>query len=105
MVGLPLAFVIGAGLVLGQQQQQQPLVAETFFNPDDAAVVAASDFSANPVWTVGEVQTIRWTTTHTDYTISLWQQSIGESGSALQGPTVFRMWPCRLYNSISGIHI
>ncbi|KAK7932536.1 hypothetical protein PG985_003248 [Apiospora marii] len=86
MIGLLLAFVIGAGLALGQQQ---PLVSETFFTPDDAAVTAP-DFSVNPVWTIGEVQTIRWTTTSTDYTISLWQQNIDGSGSASQGPTIFQ---------------
>ncbi|KAK8131632.1 hypothetical protein PG984_008070 [Apiospora sp. TS-2023a] len=86
MIGLLLAIVTVAGLV--RCQQQQPMSAEAFLNPDNA--VTASDFSANPVWTVGEVQTIRWTTTYTDYTISLWQQNIDESGSALQGPTIFQ---------------
>ncbi|KAK7992973.1 hypothetical protein PG988_001767 [Apiospora saccharicola] len=85
MIGLLPAIVTVAGFV---RCQQQPLSAETFLNPDNA--VTASDFSVNPVWMIGEVQTIRWTTTYTDYTISLWQQNIDESGSALQGPTIFQ---------------
>ncbi|KAK8045549.1 hypothetical protein PG993_005573 [Apiospora rasikravindrae] len=89
MIGLFFVVnVIGAGLVWCQQQQQ-PLVADIFFNPDSSVLPAASDFSANPVWTVGEVQKIRWATTYTDYTISLWQHNT-ESGSALQGPTIFQ---------------
>ncbi|KAK7942465.1 uncharacterized protein PG986_011578 [Apiospora aurea] len=88
MIGLfSIVIVIGAGLGWCQQQQQ-PLAAEASLNPENA--VAASDFSANPVWTVGEVQRIRWATTYNDYTISLWQQNIDESDSALQGPTIFQ---------------
>ncbi|KAK8097656.1 uncharacterized protein PG998_013142 [Apiospora kogelbergensis] len=80
MIGLLPAIVIGAGLVWCQQQQP-------FLQLEDVEETA-TDFSANPVWRIGEVQTIRWTTTSVGCTISLWQQNL-KSGSALEGPPIF----------------
>ncbi|KAK8121354.1 hypothetical protein PG999_005474 [Apiospora kogelbergensis] len=80
MIGLLPAIVIGAGLVWCQQQQP-------FLQLEDVEETA-TDFSANPVWRIGEAQTIRWTTTSVGCTISLWQQNL-KSGSALEGPPIF----------------
>ncbi|KAK8878782.1 hypothetical protein PGQ11_000076 [Apiospora arundinis] len=86
MIGfILLVTLIGVGLGWGQQHSLQ---IETFFNPDNVDKLA-SNFMANPVWRIGEVQTIRWTTTSSEYTISLWQQSI-KSGSASPGPPIFQ---------------
>jgi hypothetical protein len=43
-----------------------------FFNPSPAG--QNKDFSANQVWTIGEVETIQWTTTYDEYYITLFQQ-------------------------------
>ncbi|KAE8349226.1 hypothetical protein BDV28DRAFT_152082 [Aspergillus coremiiformis] len=44
----------------------------------------AANSAANPVWVLGEQQTISWATTLTAYNISMWQQSLSqESGSMM----------------------
>lgn len=42
-----------------------------------------------PRWNIGELQNIRYRTTLTEYTISLWQQL---DGAANLGPILFRMF-------------
>lgn len=59
----------------------------TFINPPQS-LHGEPSFDSNPVWTIGETQTVKWTTTYTNYTITLWQQS-GHS-DASEGPSIFR---------------
>jgi hypothetical protein len=59
----------------------------SFINPPQP-VLGQATYDTNPVWTLGETQTVQWTTTYTNYTITLWQQ-VGRS-SARKGPSVFR---------------
>jgi hypothetical protein len=69
---------------------QQSLQAGRFFNPPNSpADLADNAFSENPVWTIGEVQTIQFTTTYLNYTIALWQQDLRQ-GAATLGPIIFR---------------
>ncbi|KAL2147652.1 hypothetical protein VTI28DRAFT_8106 [Corynascus sepedonium] len=59
------------------------------------------------VWHVGERKTIRYSTTLTNYSIALWQQSIDEPETATLGPILVRVpdgpqteftWEVQLYN-------
>jgi hypothetical protein len=78
-------FVFLAKLVASDQPS---LAVGRFFNPPDAPESPAP-FSTNPVWTIGEVQTIKFTTVYPNYTIALWQQNLG-GGFANLGPILFR---------------
>lgn len=51
-----------------------------------------------PRWTVGDIQTIEYTTTETEYTIALWQQL---DGAGTLGPILFRMFSPSLSLSLS----
>ena len=57
-------------------------VAADFFNPPQATV-----------WTIGDTQTISYNHNFPNYTIALWQQTLG-GGSATIGPIVFREFFC-----------
>lgn len=46
-------------------------------------------YSTDEVWTIGETQTIKWTTTYSNYTIALWQQTVA-GGSATLGSVIYR---------------
>jgi hypothetical protein len=47
-------------------------------------------FSANPVWSVGSTQKIKWRTEYENFTINLWQQDLGFQGAGIgPGPTIF----------------
>ncbi|KAK1772470.1 ser-thr gpi-anchored family protein [Phialemonium atrogriseum] len=72
--------------------------------------LASSQFSNPPpkrtVWSLGEVQTIRYRTTFSNYTIALWQQSL-QKGAASLGPIIFQTttggisqfdWPVQTYD-------
>lgn len=60
----------------------------TFINPPQS-LHGEPSFDSNPIWTIGETQRVQWTTTYTDYTITLWQQ-LGHN-DASEGPSIFRM--------------
>ncbi|KAI0200219.1 hypothetical protein F4808DRAFT_430070 [Astrocystis sublimbata] len=68
-----------------------PIVAEQkvgrFFSPPDA-IKGTHDYSDNPVYILGETQTIKYTTTYPDYAITLWQQKLHQD-AATDGPTIF----------------
>ncbi|KAI0851834.1 hypothetical protein F5Y00DRAFT_229370 [Daldinia vernicosa] len=68
--------------------QQESLKVGKFFNPPNA-LDGPTDYSTNPVWTLGEIQTIKYTTTYSNYTIDLWQES-RDGGSATAGPSIFQ---------------
>ncbi|KAI2782917.1 hypothetical protein F4815DRAFT_442905 [Daldinia loculata] len=70
------------------QAQQDSLKVGKFFNPPNA-LDGPTDYSTNPVWTLGEIQTIKFTTTYSNYTIDLWQES-RDGGSASAGPSIFQ---------------
>ncbi|KAI0122161.1 hypothetical protein F4814DRAFT_200711 [Daldinia grandis] len=70
------------------QAQQDSLKVGKFFNPPNA-LDGPTDYATNPVWTLGEIQTIKFTTTYSNYTIDLWQQS-REGDSASAGPSIFQ---------------
>ncbi len=46
-------------------------------------------FSANPTWSIGSTQTIKWKTNYENYTMNLWQQDLGLGSANGPGPTVF----------------
>jgi hypothetical protein len=47
-------------------------------------------FSANPVWSIGSTQTIKWRTNYENFTVNLWQQDLGFQGAGIgPGPTIF----------------
>jgi hypothetical protein len=46
-----------------------------------------NDFAFDPVWILGETQTIQWTTIFSNYSITLWQQNLA-GGSATAGPSI-----------------
>ncbi|KAI8966200.1 hypothetical protein F5Y11DRAFT_309658 [Daldinia sp. FL1419] len=68
--------------------QQESLKVGKFFNPPNA-LDGPTDYATNPVWTLGEVQTIKFTTTYSNYTIDLWQQD-KNGNSAMAGPSIFQ---------------
>lgn len=61
--------------------------AGRFYNPPQSGT--AGYFADNEIWTVGETQTIKWTTTFTEYTIALWQESLPAGVSTLDS-IIFR---------------
>ncbi|KAI8628538.1 hypothetical protein F5Y19DRAFT_438200 [Xylariaceae sp. FL1651] len=61
--------------------------AGQFFTPPNA-VHGSYDYSKNPVYVLGEIQTIKFTTIYPNYAINLWQQILGE-GAAIKGPSIF----------------
>jgi hypothetical protein len=46
-----------------------------------------NNFAFDPVWILGETQTIQWTTIFSNYSITLWQQNLA-GGSATAGPAI-----------------
>ena len=58
-----------------------------FLNPPVGNLTTQNDFTFNPVWILGETQTIQWTTVFSNYSITLWQQSLA-GGSATAGPAI-----------------
>ncbi|KAM0811778.1 hypothetical protein AB5N19_12134 [Seiridium cardinale] len=85
-----MRFILPAILFLVElvYSDQPSVAAGRFINPANAPDTPAT-YGENALWTVGEVQTIKFTTTYSNYTIALWQQSI-EGGSALLGPVIFQ---------------
>ncbi|KAI0386203.1 hypothetical protein F5Y04DRAFT_275811 [Hypomontagnella monticulosa] len=59
----------------------------SFFRPPSSG--ENGDFSQNWNWTLGETQSIMFTTTYTDYNITLWQEG-ADSNSGLKGPSIFQ---------------
>ncbi|KAI0132648.1 hypothetical protein BJ170DRAFT_691786 [Xylariales sp. AK1849] len=77
-----------------------------FFKPPNRPDKADYDFSNNEVYTIGEIETIQWTTTYSGYTIDLYQQALTQH-SAARGPTIFQTvkgavtqfdWSVQLYS-------
>ncbi|KAI0184541.1 hypothetical protein EV127DRAFT_486010 [Xylaria flabelliformis] len=58
-----------------------------FFNPPKA-VEGTHDYSTNPVYLLGETQTIKFTTGYSNYSINLWQEILGQ-GAASKGQGIF----------------
>ncbi|KAJ4390096.1 hypothetical protein N0V93_007569 [Gnomoniopsis smithogilvyi] len=58
-----------------------------FFNPADNG--AQVDYSDDDTWTIGDTETIKWTTTYSNYTIALWQQILPD-GPATLGNIIFQ---------------
>ncbi|KAK6062960.1 hypothetical protein SCUP515_12858 [Seiridium cupressi] len=85
-----MRFILPVILFLAElvRSDQPSVAAGRFINPANAPDTPAT-YGKNALWTVGEVQTIKFTTTYSNYTIALWQQSI-EGGSALLGPVIFQ---------------
>lgn len=75
-------------LLLIPLNAQESLKVGRFFNPPNTD---ASDpgYENDPVWKIGETKTIQFTTTYSNYTIALWQQTLA-GGSATLGPIIFR---------------
>ena len=71
-------------------QEEEPFPPGRWFNPPGA--IERTNFPSNPVFVVGSIEKIRWTTTFSNYTIVLWQAVCGEK-RALKGPVIFRMSP------------
>ncbi|KAI1124005.1 hypothetical protein F5Y10DRAFT_269548 [Nemania abortiva] len=59
-----------------------------FFSPPNA-VTDTHDYSTNPVYLLGQKQTIKFTTVYQNYKIDLWQQRPYQDAASL-GPTVFQ---------------
>ncbi|KAI5863209.1 hypothetical protein GGS23DRAFT_596978 [Durotheca rogersii] len=68
---------------------QESLRVGRFFNPPNSLGGSELDFSNNPVWRVGDVETIKFTTTYSDYDIVLWQQDL-KGAFATMGPAIFQ---------------
>lgn len=60
----------------------------SFFNPPQMPHDVEVLFSSNPIYRAGEVISVEWTTTYSEYTIALWQQDLIQDGAVL-GPIVF----------------
>ncbi|KAH8881202.1 hypothetical protein GQ53DRAFT_832550 [Thozetella sp. PMI_491] len=61
-----------------------------FRNPSDAQASPGEGYATNPIEHVGSILSIQWATSSmTNYTIALWQQSLA-GGSANLGPIVFQ---------------
>jgi hypothetical protein len=56
-----------------------------FVNPP--AGTDQNDLTTNPVWNQGDTQTIEWVTIFSNWSITLWQQSLS-GGSAAEGPGI-----------------
>ena len=74
---------------------QESLKVGRFFQPPNSPANPEDNaFSNNPVWSVGDVQTIQFTTTFLNYTIALWQQALPgrplQGAPAVRGPIIFR---------------
>ncbi|KAI0014949.1 hypothetical protein F4780DRAFT_766204 [Xylariomycetidae sp. FL0641] len=82
----PLCLALGAGITLVSAQESNTV--GKFFNPPNT-LGPTTDYSTNPVWTIGETQTIKFTTIYQNYTIELWQQDVGKP-SATAGPIIFQ---------------
>ncbi|CAJ2507257.1 Uu.00g084430.m01.CDS01 [Anthostomella pinea] len=82
-------WLAAATLLSMVSAQQDSLKVGKFFNPPNADAEPTTDFSSNPVWTIGDTQSIKYTTVYQNYTIALWQQNIGQ-GSATLGPVIFQ---------------
>ncbi|KAI1740074.1 hypothetical protein F4680DRAFT_419611 [Xylaria scruposa] len=75
-----IASITFVPIVAGQSAGQ-------FFNPPKA-VEGTHDYSTNPVYMLGETQTIKFTTTYSSYSINLWQEILGQ-GAASKGQGIF----------------
>jgi hypothetical protein len=83
-VSAMLLYLLLLPVVIAQQLSGQ------FFNPPKSD--NSRDFSVNVVYTVGDTETIQWTTTLSNYTMTLWQQVLANGGgAATPGPSIFRM--------------
>lgn len=88
-----LLYLLLCGLLLQsvngsiQGSIQRSTATGRFFNPADTG--PQLDYSDDDVWTIGETQSIKWTTTYTSYTIALWQQIL-PGGPATLGNVIFR---------------
>lgn len=53
------------------------------------------------VWRVGDIMTIEYQTTLTNYTIALWQEALPKANAARKGPILFRkcVWGCSSLNA------
>lgn len=58
-----------------------------FFTPPQSG--DNRDYSNDRIYRIGEVETIKFTTVYSNYSIKLWQQDIGGGGST-DGLTIFR---------------
>lgn len=67
---------------------QDSLKVGRFFNPPNTDPDDPG-YADDPIWTIGETKTIQFTTTYSNYTIALWQQTLA-GGSATLGPIIFR---------------
>ncbi|KAI1374627.1 hypothetical protein F4677DRAFT_425620 [Hypoxylon crocopeplum] len=76
-------------LTISTISAQDSIQVGRFFNPPNALAEPTLNFSTNPVWRVGGVETIKFTTVYSNYTISLWQQNL-DGGSASLGPSIFQ---------------
>ncbi|KAI0104274.1 hypothetical protein GGR51DRAFT_572737 [Nemania sp. FL0031] len=62
--------------------------AGQFFSPPNA-VTGTHDYSTNPVYHLGQKQTIKFTTIYQNYKIDLWQQRLHKNAASV-GPAVFQ---------------
>ncbi|KAK3935645.1 hypothetical protein QBC46DRAFT_396968 [Diplogelasinospora grovesii] len=85
---------------LGQGTPKRDAALGVFFNPPP---------TGETVFVVGDTQLIQWTTTYSNYTVALWQQSAA-GGSATMGPILYQTlgntitefnWTVQLY----GFHL
>lgn len=88
-----LFYLLFLGLVLqsvnssAQSSFERSTATGRFFDPADTG--PELDYSDDDTWTIGDTQTIKWTTTYTSYTIALWQQIL-PGGPATLGNIIFR---------------
>lgn len=61
-----------------------------FSNPPPMSQGNQMAFSSNPVYSAGQVISVEWTTTYSEYTIALWQQDL-VGDSAILGLIIFGM--------------
>ncbi|KAG9230995.1 hypothetical protein BJ875DRAFT_487427 [Amylocarpus encephaloides] len=61
-----------------------------FSNPPTGGKVL--NFRENLVWTIGDKQTIKWTSIYDSFNIELWQQNLA-TGAGLLGPSIFAISP------------
>ncbi|KAL7626955.1 hypothetical protein AAE478_003730 [Parahypoxylon ruwenzoriense] len=86
---MPLIVVSIIIIISVAVSAQESLAVGRFFNPPNALAKPSLNFSTNPVWTIGAVETIKFTTVYSNYTINLWQQH-QNGASATIGPTIFQ---------------
>lgn len=87
---LSLWLLSAAAFVVIAAKNEDSKLAGQFFNPPDA-VHGTRDFSMNPVYILGETQTIKFTTIYPNYEINLWQQILGQDAARV-GPSIFSMF-------------